>query len=81
MEAVFITIIAGLLGIISGGWILIAIDAAFGQGAEAVMVNASVSIAVVFIALIILVVLGTLIGLIPAFIATKIKPIEALREE
>ena len=81
VEAVFITIIAGLLGIISGGWILIAIDAAFGQGAEAVMVNASVSIAVVFIALIILVVLGTLIGLIPAFIATKIKPIEALREE
>ena len=81
VEAVFITIIAGLLGIISGGWILIAIDAAFGQGAEAVMVNASVSIAVVFIALIILVVLGTLIGLIPAFIATKIEPIEALREE
>lgn len=81
VEAVFITIIAGLLGIISGGWILIAIDAAFGQGPEAVLVNASVSIAVVFIALIILVVLGTLIGLIPAFIATKIKPIEALREE
>ena len=81
VEAVFITIIAGLLGIISGGWILIAIDSAFGQGAEAVMVNASVPIAVVFIALIILVVLGTLIGLIPAFIATKIKPIEALREE
>ncbi|WP_317172539.1 ABC transporter permease [Olleya marilimosa] len=81
VEAVSITLVAGLLGIISGGWILIALDSAFGQGAEAVIVNASVSIAVVFIALIILVVLGTLIGLIPAFKATSIKPIEALREE
>jgi len=33
------------------------------------------------VALIILVILGTLIGLIPAFKATSVKPIEALREE
>jgi len=81
VEAVFLTMIAGLMGIISGGWILILIDKALGQGDDAVFVNASVSIAVVFIALIILVALGTLIGLIPAFKATSIKPIEALREE
>ena len=81
VEAVFITILAGLLGIISGGWILIALDNAFGQGTDAVLVNASVSITVVFIALLILVFLGTLIGLIPAFKATSIKPIDALREE
>ena len=81
VEAVSITLLAGLLGIISGGWILIALDSAFGQGAGAVIVNASVSITVVFVALLILVVLGTLIGLIPAFKATSIKPIEALREE
>ena len=81
VEAVFLTLLAGLLGIISGGWILMALDSAFGQGSEAVLVNASVSIAVVFLALIILVVLGSLIGLIPAFKATSIKPIEALREE
>lgn len=81
VEAVFITLLAGFFGIISGGWILIALDAAFGQGPDATMVNASVSIAVVFIALLILVILGTLIGLIPAFKATSIKPIEALREE
>ena len=73
--------LAGLFGIISGGWILIAIDYFWGQGEDAILVNASVSIAVVFIALIILVILGTLIGLIPAFKATSVKPIEALREE
>ncbi len=81
VEAVFLTIIAGLLGIISGGWILILLNHFAGQGAEAVIVNPSVSIIVVFIALIILVILGTLIGLIPAFKATSVKPIEALREE
>jgi len=81
VEAVFLTIIAGIFGIITGGWILIGLDSAFGQGDDAAIVNASVSIAVVFISLAILVVLGTLIGLIPAFKATSIKPIEALREE
>jgi len=81
VEAVFMTLIAGLLGIISGGWILIAVDSAWGQGEDATLINASVSIAVVFIALLVLVTLGTLIGLIPAFKATSIKPIEALREE
>ena len=81
VEAVFLTLIAGLLGIISGGWMLIAADSAWGQGDDATLVNASVSIAVIVVALLLLVTLGTLIGLIPAFKATSIKPIEALREE
>ena len=81
VEAVFLTLVSGILGIITGGWILIAIDNAWGQGEDATLINASVSIAVVFIALLVLVVLGTIIGLIPAFKATSIKPIQALREE
>lgn len=81
VEAVFITLVAGLFGILSGGWILIGLDYKFGQGADATLVNASVSIGIVFVALLILVTLGTLIGLIPAFKATSVKPIEALREE
>lgn len=81
VEAVSITILAGLLGIITGGWLLILLDSLYGQGDDAAIVNASVSIAVVFVAQIILIVLGTLIGLIPAFKATSIKPIDALREE
>ena len=81
VEAVFLTLLSGILGIITGGWILIVIDKVWGQGDDATLVNASVSIAVVFVALALLVLLGTLIGLIPAFKATRLKPIEALREE
>ncbi len=81
VEAVTITLLAGLMGIISGGWILILLNSAYGQGDDASLVNPSVSLLIVFVALLILVALGTLIGLIPAFKATSVKPIEALREE
>ena len=81
IESIFLTIIAGIFGIISGGWILIAMDYSFGSGPDSVLINASVPIIVVFISVIILVLFGTLIGLIPANRATSIKPIDALREE
>ncbi|GAL88038.1 ABC transporter permease [Jejuia pallidilutea] len=81
LEAVVLCLIASFIGIIFGGFVLILINYAWGQGDSAALVNPSVSIAVVLFALTLLIILGTLIGLIPAFKATSVKPIEALREE
>jgi putative ABC transport system permease protein len=81
LESVFLTSIAGMLGIFFGALVLFGIDAAFGQGDDAALVNPTVNIPIILIAFTILIVLGTLIGMIPAFMATIIKPIEALREE
>lgn len=81
LEAIFLTTIAGMLGIIFGGFVLFCIDNLFGSGPDPVLLNPTVSISIILIAFIILMILGTLIGLIPAFMATMIKPIEALRDE
>jgi len=81
LESVFLTSIAGALGIIFGGLILMVIDATLGQGPDAALSNPTVDIPVVVIAALTLVVLGTLIGMIPAQTAVSIRPIEALREE
>jgi putative ABC transport system permease protein len=70
-----------MLGIIFGSIVLFIIDTAFGQGEDAALVNPTVDIPIILIAFATLIVLGTLIGLIPAHMATVVKPIEALREE
>ena len=81
LESVFLTTVAGMLGIIFGSIVLFIIDTAFGQGEDAALVNPTVDIPIILIAFATLIVLGTLIGLIPAHMATVVKPIEALREE
>jgi putative ABC transport system permease protein len=81
MESVFLTTIAGALGIIFGGLVLMIIDATLGQGDEPALTNPTVDIPVILIAAATLIILGTLIGLIPAHKAVSIRPIEALREE
>jgi putative ABC transport system permease protein len=81
LESVFLTSIAGTLGIIFGGVVLMIIDATIGQGEDRFLTNPTVDIPVILIAAATLVILGTLIGLIPAHTAVSIRPIEALREE
>lgn len=81
LESVFLTSLAGALGIIFGGIVLMIIDATLGQGDNAALTNPTVDIPVILIAVSTLIILGTLIGLIPAQVAVSIKPIEALRDE
>ena len=81
LESVFLTTVAGMVGIIMGATVLMIIDTLFGQGEDATLVNPTVNIPIILAAFTALVVLGTLIGLIPAHMATVVKPIEALREE
>jgi putative ABC transport system permease protein len=81
LESVFLTTVAGMLGIIFGAFVLFIIDTAYGQGVDAALVNPTVDIPIILIAVVTLIVLGTAIGIIPAHMATVVKPIEALREE
>lgn len=81
LESVFLTTLAGALGIIFGGFVLILIDTFLANKEGSALTNPTVDIPIVIIAYAVLVVLGTLIGLIPAHTATSIRPIEALREE
>lgn len=82
MESVVLSLLAGILGIIGGGGVLFLINSMMkGMGDDAVLINSSVNISIVLAALFLLVFLGTLIGMIPANRAVKIRPIEALRDE
>lgn len=80
LESVFLTMIAGVLGIILGAGVLSGINA-FTKDIDFPYTNPTVPIPYVLGALFIMVILGTLIGLIPAQRAVSIKPIDALREE
>ena len=81
LESVFLTIIAGIIGIIVGAFLLFIINIGTSGLEDFPFTNPTVPLAIVFGAFITMVTLGTLIGLIPAERAVSIKPIEALREE
>jgi putative ABC transport system permease protein len=83
LEAIFLTISAGMLGIATATGVLVIInnvlDSMPSEGS--MFANPSVDLSVVFFALIILVGSGLLAGFIPAQTAIKIKPVDALRTE
>ncbi|MEG3657412.1 ABC transporter permease [Arenibacter palladensis] len=80
LESVFLTMLAGIMGIILGAGVLSLINK-LTKDIDFPYSNPTVPIPYVLGALAIMVVLGTLIGLIPAQRAVSIKPIDALREE
>lgn len=81
LESVFLTIIAGVIGIILGALILYLINISTQNLEDMPFTNATVPINFILGALLLMVGLGTLIGFIPAEKAISIKPIEALKDE
>ena len=81
LESVVITLSSGLLGFMSGIFVLMILDIAT-KGQDAFpFYNPTVNYGNVFSAMAVMVILGLIIGMIPAQRAVKIRPIEALRSE
>ena len=81
LESVFLTLVSGIFGIILGGLVLYGINVATTDIDSFPYTNPTVPVSFILAALLIIISLGTLIGLIPAQRAVSIKPIDALREE
>jgi putative ABC transport system permease protein len=83
LEAIFLTIIAGMFGIAVATGLLVILNMILASmPSEGMMfINPSVDLVVVFIALLILVGSGLLAGFIPAQTAINVKPVDALRAE
>lgn len=80
IEALVLTLLAGIIGIIFGALTLKLIDSLTGGG-DFPYTNPTVPIPYVLGSLALMIILGLLIGLIPAQRAVSIRPIDALREE
>lgn len=81
LESTVLTLISGIYGISFGALVLWLVDRATKDLTDFPYTNPTVPIPFVIAALVIMVVFSTLIGLIPAQRALRIRPIEALREE
>lgn len=79
LEAIFITSVAGYLGLVAGVFTLEAVSNAIED--PGIFRNPEVELGTAIVATVVLVVAGTLAGLFPAIKAASIRPIEALREE
>lgn len=81
MEALSLTTLSGLLGIVLGVGIMSLVAGAFTSSGEIPFLNPLVDIEVVLVATIIIIVSGLIAGLIPALKALDVRAIEAIREE
>jgi len=80
LESVAITTIFGYIGIVLGTVVMGLISSAIGDNFD-MLKNPSVDLSTAFAVTGILIVAGAFAGLFPAFKATKVKPVEALRDE
>lgn len=78
-ESVAITTLFGYIGIVAGMAVLQVIDALFGD--QEGFSNPTVDISIALEVTVALIIAGTIAGLFPAIKATKVKPVEALRDE
>ncbi|AZI34239.1 ABC transporter permease [Kaistella carnis] len=81
LESVVITLSSGILGFICGIFLLMILDLVTRGQDSFPFYNPTVNYGQVFGAMAIMVILGLIIGMIPAQRAVKIRPIEALRSE
>ena len=83
LESVVLTTVAGYFGLVSGVGLLELVSSLIGDGGggDSIFLNPTVNINVALQALFALIFSGLLAGMIPAFRALKIKPIDALRSE
>lgn len=80
LESVSITTIFGYLGVVMGTAVM-QIIAHFLSGANSPLGNPTVDLGIALKVTIVLIIAGALAGLFPALKATKVKPVEALRDE
>lgn len=81
LESVVITLTSGILGFIAGTFLLMIVDMLTKNQDTFPFYNPTINYVQVFGAMAIMVILGLLIGMIPAQRAVRIRPIEALRSE
>ena len=81
LESVVITLVSGILGFILGIFLLMILNILTKDQDKFPFYNPTVNYLEVFAAMAVMVILGLLIGMIPAQRAVRIRPIEALRSE
>ena len=80
-ESIFITTIAGYLGLLISTGLVVIMNIALGEEGLEYYANPEVDINIGIAAFFILVIAGALTGLIPAFQAANINPVDALKDE
>jgi len=81
LESILITSVAGIAGLIAGVFTVEGINKMMEGSEGGMFANPEVDLQIAFTSIIILIISGAFAGLLPAFRAVKVRPIEALRNE